>query len=885
MEGRVLKWTAWSLGLGLALLGLADAPARAGGEDRAALRVEPAEILLYGAASEHGLLVTDPSGRDVTREATYTLSNPRVALSLGEGRFRASVDGDSELTVRHGGGSVVLKLRVIGVDPSSPPSFRHEVVPILTRYGCSQGACHGKQDGQNGFKLSLRGWLPEADYEAIVVQSQGRRIFPASPDHSLILAKPAGKIPHRGGALLATDGRPYRTLVRWIDSGAARPPADEPTVASLEVLGGGRLLRPGQEQPLLVLAHFTDGAVRDVTWISQFFVNDPSVLQVTPEGRVRARREGVSTVRAHFQDKVTIAAFTIPREGSVDPAQYVSANNEIDAHVFAVLRSMKIPPSAPSTDAEFLRRASLDATGTLPTADDARAFLADPAPDKRSRLVADLLRRPEFDDYWALLLGDLLQNRKERDHDVRGSKGVRAFHEWLRGQVAANRPWNDLARDILTASGDTTTRPEIGYFVVTVGEMRQPEYSEISISAAQSFLGTRILCAKCHNHPEERYTQDDYYHFAAFFSRVSLDRQAPAKGPTGLAIEHPEERQWRKQAEDLEKQIAKLEASLPGKPEEEGKKIQKDLDQKKKQRDDARKRADEVARRPVQIQQPRSGKMLAPQPLDRSAVTLAPGEDPRKALVDWMTSPTNEYFSGSIMNRLWKHFMGTGLVEPVDDLRPSNPPSNPALWKFLREEFVRSGFDLRHMMGLLMNSRAYQLGSDTRPENENDRRFYSHYLARRLPAEVLLDAVSRVTGVPDAFPGYPVGVRAIQLPDPAMDSYFLSLFGRSNRVTACACEREGEVTLPQLLHMQNGDGVVQKIRSGDGRLEALLRESGGDPAKIEETLFLATLGRLPRDSEKQALRRALEAEKGDRTDLWRDLLWALVNSKEFVFNH
>jgi hypothetical protein len=348
---------------------------------------------------------------------------------------------------------------------------------------------------------------------------------------------------------------------------------------------------------------------------------------------------------------------------------------------------------------------------------------------------------------------------------------------------------------------------------------------------------------------------------------------------------HPEERPQRKQIEELERQVAKLEASPPGKTPEEAKRLEKEIEGKKKQLEDARKRLEELGRRPVQIQQPRSGKMLAPQPLDRSPVHIAPAEDPRRALVDWMTSPTNEYFSGSIMNRLWKHYLGAGLVEPVDDLRPSNPPSNPALWTFLREEFVRSGYHLRHMMRLIMTSRAYQLSSETRPDNEMDRRFHSHYLARRLPAEVLLDAVSRATGVPDSFPGYPVGLRAIQLPDPALDSYFLSLFGRSSRVTACACEREGEVTLPQLLHMQNGDSVVQKIHSADGRLSAILRASSGDPDKVEEELFLSTFTRPPTAPEKAALRRALRAQKGDPAEVWRDLLWALLNSKEFVFNH
>lgn len=876
MKGKVR-----GLGAVAALLIVAGSPA---GET---LRLEPSEIILHGLSAEHGILVSasgaDGRWRDAAAGAKYSLSDPKVATVSVDGRLRPVSDGETELTVIAAGQTARAKVRVVGASSSAGPSFRHEVDPILTRYGCNQGSCHGKQDGQNGFKLSLRGWLPEADYESLVFQSQGRRVFPAAPDLSLLLAKPSGRMPHRGGVLLNPDMRAYRTLVRWIQSGTPRLPSDEPVLQRIEVLGGDRLLRAGQEQPVLVRAFFADGVVRDVTWISKFYVNDPSVLEVTPEGRVKAKREGVSTVRAHFQEKVAIAGFTVPHDRAVDAALYAAKNNEIDTHVFAALAAMRIPPSGACSDAEFLRRASLDATGTLPTAGEVKAFLDDPAPDKRARLVDALLKRPEFTDYWALLLGDLLQNRKERDHDVRGSKGVRAFHQWLREQVAVNRPWNELARDILTATGDTSAQPQIGYFVVTVGEMRQPEYSEISISAAQSFLGTRIICAKCHNHPEERYTQDDYYHFAAFFSRVSLDRQKPEKAATGLVVMHPEESQQRKQAEELRKQMAKLEGSLAGKPEEETKKIQKDLEGKKKQFQDMQKRADDAAKRPVAIQQPRTGKMVTPQPLDRSVVEVKSGEDPRKALVDWMVDPSNETFAGSMVNRLWKHYLGAGLVEPVDDLRPSNPPSNPALWKFLREEFVRSGFDLRHMMRLILTSRTYQLSSASRPENESDRRFSSHYPARRLSAEVLLDAVSRATGVPDAFPGHPVGVRAIQTADPSLDSYFLSLFGRSSRVTACACEREGEVTLPQLLHMQNGDSVIQKLRAPEGRLAAILKESKGDEAKVLETLLLSTLSRLPRDSERAAMREALKA--GDTAEAWRDLMWALLNSKEFVFNH
>src|ERR1043166_6581214 len=384
-----------------------------GGDSKAALRVEPAEISLHGPAAEHGVLVGMPGAdgrwRDLMREAAYSISDTKVATVTADGRIRSVSDGETELVVSAAGQTGRGKIRVAGASSARVPSFRHEVNPILTRFGCSQGACHGKQDGQNGFKLSLRGFIPEGDYEAVVLQSQGRRIFHAAPDLSLILAKPAGRIPHRGGVLLQTDSGAYRAIVEWIRSGTPRLPADEPSLDNLEALGGDRVMKAGQEQPLLVRAFLTDGRVFDVTWISKFYVNDPSVLEVTPEGRVKAKREGVSTVRAHFEDKVAIAGFTIPHERTVDASLYAARQNGIDGPVFDMLASMKIPPSPACTDAEFVRRAFIDTIGTLPRPEEVSAFLADTDAGKRARLVDDLLKRPEFVDYWALLLGDLLQ--------------------------------------------------------------------------------------------------------------------------------------------------------------------------------------------------------------------------------------------------------------------------------------------------------------------------------------------------------------------------------------------------------------------------------------------------------------------------------------------
>jgi len=870
----------------LAGLFLSISLAFADGEPVVRLVVEPASIELQGRGADHGLLVSadDDGGRrkDVTRNASIVSSNPSI-VSVVDGRLIAQGDGEVEVTVTHGGQSAKIKVVAGGTAAAGSPSFRNEVVPVLTRYGCNQGGCHGKEAGQNGFKLSLRGFAPEEDYTRLIVESFGRRMNHAAPDMSLLLAKASNRIPHRGGELFAKDSRAYALLVQWIEAGTPNVRADEPSLTALEILGGGRKMGSGQEQQLLVRGTFSNGQVRDVTWLSKFYSNDVTVLGVTEAGLVKAKREGASTVRAHFMDKVAVTAFTIPHHREVDPAVYAARRNVLDAPLFEKLAELRIPPSPDCSDSDYLRRAFLDTIGTLPTAAEAAAFLDDPAADKRARLVDALLERPEFVDYWAQLLGDLLQNRKERDHDVRGAKGVRDFHQWLREQVAARRPWNELARDVLTASGDTQQSPQIGYFVVTVGEMREAQKSDLVSSVAQSFLGTRILCCKCHNHPDEKYTQDDYYHFAAFFSAVTLDRQKPDKAPSRLEVMTPGEQEQRKRMADLEKQVRTIEISLTGKAEDEQKKIQKQIDDKRKEMEGCRKRADEIRRAPVKVSQPRTGVALAPQPLDRSPVQIPPAEDPRKVLADWMTAPTNEYFSGAMVNRLWKHFFGVGLVDPVDDLRSSNPPTNGALWKTLNQEFVSSGFDLRHVMKLILTSRAYQLSSSTLPENETDRRFYSHYYAKRMSAEVLLDAISQVTGVPDSFPGYPVGIRATQLPDPGVESHFLKLFGQSDRVTACACERNGDVTLPQLLHLQNGSSVVEKIKSPEGRLAKLLKDES-DPAKLVDALFLSTLARRPRESERKTVARML-ADGSERADVVRDLSWALLNSKEFVFNH
>jgi hypothetical protein len=802
------------------------------------LIVHPDTIALHGLNDRHGILVSaiaaDGTQHDLTARAGFISSRPDIATVDARGECRAARDGEAVVTVSYEGQSAALRVTVLETAITRPPSFVQEIESLLTRLGCNQGACHGKGTGQNGLRLSLRGYAPEWDHEWITHEYGGRRVSTPAPEDSPLLRKPLGLTPHEGGKLFARDGRAHRMLADWLQAGMPGPAKEEAELRRLEVLPGNRALRPGHQQQLLVVAEQSDGRRRDVTWLAKFVSNDPGMAEVDGGGRVHVHRTGETAVRVSFGGLVAVVIVTAPNEQAVDPRLFAQRNNYIDDHVFQKLAALRIEPSGPASDAELLRRAFLDTLGVLPTPEEVRTFLANSRPDKRARLIDDLLERPELIDHWALFFSDLLQNRKERDHDARGAKGVRAFHEWLRQQVARNRPWDALARDVLTARGSSNRVPAVGYYVVTIGEQGDPPHSDIVGAVAQAFLGARIGCARCHNHPLERYTQDDYYHFAGFFSRIRIDRRDRRLGSV-LAV--------------------------AGTPFLEP----------------------HLGTQPVGVQQPRTGKFLPPRPLDCSEVAIAPGEDPREQLAKWITDPKNEQFSGAMINRLWQHFLGVGLVEPVDDLRASNPPTNPELWRALNEDFVRHHFDLKHLMRTIMTSRTYGLSSATTPGNPTDTRFYSHYYARRLPAEVLLDAISQATGVPDHFPGYPKGIRAGQVPDPTLHSYFLSLFGRSERVTACACERNGEVTMPQLLHLQNGDNIIQKVRSPDGRLARLLREKKADAAIIEE-LFLATLSRPPSSEVTARVQQAL-AEGGDREEVFRDLFWALLNSKELAFDH
>ena len=848
------------------------------------LVISPERIDLQGGEKQHGLLVTlvesDGHSTDVTLKSTLTSSTPQIATIDQSGQVVALADGQAEIAVSFGGKTAKASVTTRDTAKARTPSFRQDVEPILTKSGCNQGGCHGKLAGQNGFKLSLRAFAPDWDHDWLTKDISARRVNFAFPAESLLLQKASGGVQHEGGTRFREDSRSYRMLADWIAARAPAPVADEAEPVRLEVIPGDRSMHPGETQQLLVRANYADGRVRDVTWLAQFFSNDEGMLKVKPDGLVKSLRAGEGSVRVHFQGLVEVAHFTMPYDQSVKGADFSKAGNVLDKPIFAKLKSLHLAPSPDCDDSTYLRRAFIDTIGILPTPEEVEAFLADKRRDKRARLADSLLARPEWVDYWALQISDLLQNRKERDHDVRGVKGVRAFHGWVRDQLSAGRGWDQIASSVLLAKGDVVANPQIGYFITLIGEKSNVEESELPDSVAQAFLGARVGCARCHNHPLERYTQDDFYHFSAFFSKVAIQRENPEKAPSALHFASHEQREQERRATEIGQRVEEAEVVARAFGEEPGgEEPAKRLGDQRRELAEVLKRIDQEKTKQPSVNQPRTGKPMAPQGLDRAPWKYEAGCDPREQFVESMLK--SDQFSGAMVNRLWKHFFSVGLVEPVDDLRASNPPSNSELWALLNKEFAANHFDLRHLMKLILTSRAYQLSSATHQGNQTDTRFYSHYYARRLPAEVLMDAIAAGTGTPTKFEGHPLGVRAVQVPEPNMNSYFLTLFGRSDRVTACACERSGEVTLPQLLHLHNGEDLQKQIADPAGRLAALLKNP--DDRAVFTPLFQATVGRRPTELEIAAVTKSYTP--AEREQGLRDLLWSLLNSKEFAFNH
>jgi hypothetical protein len=716
------------------------------------------------------------------------------------------------------------------VNPSSAEtgrSFRNHVLPVLTKAGCNSGACHGASAGKGGLKLSLRGYDAEADHAALTRQALGRRVVKTEPGRSLMLLKPTGQVSHGGGVRFEKDSVEYEIVAGWIADGAPPPRDSDTALKSLEVTPAEATLKAGETRSIQVRAHFADGRVEDVTRWAKYGSSDVGVAAVDDAGLVRVQGSGEAAITVWYLSRVAFTRVTspVPDPPPAERFSRATRHNRIDEIVLQKLEALGIPPAGPASDAEFLRRASLDATGTLPTPAEVERFLADTDPKKRERLVDSLLARPEFVDYWSYKWSDLLlvSSRKLP------KRAMIAFSGWIRDAVATNKPWDRFAREILTATGSTLDNGAGNYFVLHTDAISLTE------TTSQTFLGMSLTCARCHNHPLEKWTQNDYYRMANLFGRVKLKNGERAG------------------------EVLVLAANTGN------------------------------------VNHPKNGRPLPPRPLEGEELAVdAPG-DRRLRLAEWVTAPDNPYFARAIVNRVWRNFMGRGLVEAEDDLRLTNPPSNEALLQWLAQEFVAGGFDVRRLIRTIMTSATYQRSAQTEPANAADTRYYSHFVVRRLPAEVMLDAIAAVTGVPTEFPGYPKGTRALELPDSQVASYFLTAFGRPQRVQTCSCERQEEPSLVQALHLSNGDTINARLRASGGRIDRWLAERLSDEEVLRQ-VTLASLARLPTAAERARVlpvlaEAPLPADPADADNLKarrqaiEDLLWATLTSKEFLFNH
>jgi len=786
------------------------------------LKIAPREFVLDGSEAVQRLVVTNRASEadaptvDYSRAATYSSSDSHVAAVDTTGLVRPLGDGSATIRASFAGRSIEAKVQVQGFADSRPISFRNQVVPLFSRYGCNSGGCHGKATGQNGFRLSLLGFDAEFDHAAVVLQGRGRRVFPASPDRSLLLLKAAGGVPHGGGLRLDESSSDYRLMRRWIEQGAPKGSAADPSLVRIEVYPQSNILDRHTAHQMLVTAYYSDGRTRDVTHEAQFKSNETHIANVDDEGLVTTDDgTGDTAVMARYLGHVDVYRITVPLVGSKPAWPTLAERNYVDHMVQSKWRQLKLVPSPLADDATFLRRVFLDTIGTLPTADEVRAFLADKDPEKRSQAIDKLLARNEYADYWAVKWGGILRNKRRNGREAQ--RGTYAFHAWIRNAFATNMPYDQFVRAIVAAQGTVDQHPPVIWYREVRNLIHQTN------DTAQLFLGTRINCAQCHHHPYEKWSQDDYYHFQAFFARLGRKSGESAAEP---AIFN---------------------------------------------------RTDGVVRNPA------SGQEMDPRGLNGPKLDISEDEDPRQKLVDWMVQPDNPFFARAITNRLWAHFMSRGLVEPQDDMRVTNPPSNPELLDALSRDLVEHKYDLKHLIRTILNSTAYQLSSEPNPQNIHDEQNYARAYPRRLIAEVALDAVSTFTGSEESFGGLPKGTRAIQLPDESVGSYFLDVFGRPVRDTPCECERPREANLAQALHMLNSADIQTKVAAGQGRIATLFAAKKTDDQMLDE-LYLAAFARLPRASEKQTVLGFVGSKK-DRKAAWEDVAWAMVNTKEFLFNH
>ena len=802
-------------------------------DESASFTIVPEKVTLQRNFDRVQLLVTEKlaSGRaadsagDLTRDVSYATSNAKVVSVDENGQLVAVGNGEATIQVSANNESVTVPVTVNDVVDAPPIEFVRDVTPILSKAGCNMGACHATQYGQAGFKLSVFGFEPGQDRSAIVRDRQQRRINPVEPARSLFLLKPTMQVPHGGGKRLATGSIDHQTLVAWLAGGAPGPKSGHAAVAGLAVFPKQRVGKKGLTQQIRVEATYADGSIRDVTALARYDSMDEAMIDVSDSGFVTVQDSGQAPVMVRFEGQAGICMFVAPYADQVELAGWKN-NNFVDEHAVRKFQELGIEPSPLCDDGTFIRRAFLDATGTLPTAEQTRKFLASKAPDKRDQLIDELLgltgdpeRDIHNDDYaawWTLRWSDLIRNTSNGNSV---EQAMWAMHNWMKDSFRTNRTFDKVVRELVTAKGSIYSNGPANYFRIFRSS------TDLTEATAQLFLGVRLECAKCHHHPFEKYSQDDYYGFGAFFARVGTKNSQ--------------------------------EFGLFGRE------------------------SIVIVRSSGEVSNPRSGKRMAPTPLEGE-----PTEHPldrRIALADWLTQKDNTYFARNIVNRYVSYLLGRGLVEPVDDLRSTNPPTNPALMDALSKHFVDSGFDLKQLIRAIMVSRLYQLDYRPTDRNHRDTRFYSRFGVKRMTAEALLDAVDQVTGSRTKFRNLPSGTRAIELPDAEYPNYFLNVFAKPRRASVCECERTPDQNLVQTLHILNGEILTAKLSDANGRVATLVKAKKSHEEIVTE-LYLAALSRHPLPEELTIAEELVTASENQQTG-YEDVLWTLITSKHFIFVH
>ena len=806
------------MGLCSAKVFATDPPSTAEIGQPVGLALEPGRVELINQRTQQQLLVTGKySGdevRDLTAAATFASSNPAVAKVEGSVVLPVG-NGEAVVTATVAGQTASVPVLVKNIEAPAPVSFKNETQMALTKAGCNMGACHGSPSGKGGFRLSLRAYDPELDIMTVRSEFFGRRTNIMEPAESLLLRKPLMEVAHGGGKRLKKGDPAHKVLEQWIGEGLRLDAATEPDLVRIETIPSKRVLKQlGTRQQIVVLGHFSDGSIRDVTALTDFTSSSESIGSVNVQGLVTKNGRGETAILARYLTGMSTTYLTFLEEVPGFAWNNPAESNFVDAAVFEKLKQLQILPSDVCTDDEFLRRVTLDLTGRLPSADEAKALIADVAnPNRRAVIVDRLLDSYEFASFWALKWGDVLRSNSKKLKTA----GVHKFREWIYESVRSDKPLDQFARELLTANGSVFENPPANFWRASRDPLDATE------TTAQLFLGVRIQCAKCHNHPFERWTQDNYYGIAAAFARVG-----------------------RKNSADADEEVIFTQAG-------------------------------------GEVTQPRTNKQMKVHLLLKGDIDVPADQDRRTVFAAWLTSPENPFFAKSITNRIWGHLMGRGIVEPVDDFRDSNPPSNARLIDELSKQFVSNGFSQKWAVRTICNSRTYQLSSRKNGFNKDDEIYSSHANTRLLSAEQLLDGICAVTSVPEQFPGVPLGTRACELADPPTDHYFLKVFGQPQREMACQCERSSESNLSQALQMINGPVVHNKLRADNGRIATMIKDMKPDE-EIIASLYLAALARTPAAEEMTASKTHIAAQT-DRRQALEDVGWAILNSKEFLFQH